>query len=266
MNRTAIFPVLMLVLAMLGCSLPAGATPTAAPPLPKLPGPTPTVFTLPTPALTIPAVPPLTLDRLRNGRYFAPFYARTVPLTNGSYTEGSGTTFYSVQMLNVYALGDLNGDGVADAALLLVENGGGSGQFESLVVVINQDGSAHQVDQVELGDRFMINSVTITAGKVALNMLVDGPNDPMCCPSQAEVQTYRLYAGKLWLSCQTSQTPAGGERAVSLSAPADLSAVNSPFTISGSVTLAPFENTLTYRIYLPDGTTLDMDSVVLTIH
>ena len=30
--------------------------------------------------------------------------------------------------------------------------------------------------------------------------------------------------------------------------------MTNPFTVSGSVTIAPFENTLTYRLFLPDGT------------
>ena len=44
------------------------------------------------------------------------------------------------------------------------------------------------------------------------------------------------------------------DRSISINAPADESTVNNPFTVSGSVTISPFENTLACRIYLPDGT------------
>ncbi len=273
MNRKLISPTLMLVLATLSCSIPGGGTPTVTSvPAPATPTPTALVTSTPTPVVSATptstptgvAVPPLTPDMLRNGTYFAPFYARTVTLTNGSYTEGSGVTYYSVQMLSIYALGDLNGDGVADAAILLVENGGGSGQFESLVVVVNAGGSMHQVGQAELGDRYIINTIAITSGKVVLDMVVDGPGDPLCCPSLPEVQTYRLVQGQLWLSRQTSQVSGGAQRAINISTPADLASVSYPFTVSGSITLTPPGNTLTYRIYLPDGTKVNESPVTVS--
>ncbi len=242
MTRKLLYPVLMLFLAIAACSAPVEPVPTVTPVPPTL-TPVP-----PTP------VPGLTLDMLRNGTYFAPFYARTVTLVDGAYTEGSGATYYSVQMLDVYAMGDLNGDGLQDAAILLVENGGGSGQFESLVVVTDSGGAPHQAGQAELGDRFRINSVTIDSGRVSLDMLVDGPSDPLCCPSLPETQTYRLVEGSLWLSRVTSRTPGGDERLTNITSPSDGASVTSPFTVTGSVTIAPFENTLAFRIYLPDGT------------
>ena len=73
------------------------------------------------------------------------FTHRTIKLVNGAYSEGSDPVTYSVQMLGAYAFGDLNGDGKADAAVILAENGGGSGTFESLIVMVNQAGAPHQV-------------------------------------------------------------------------------------------------------------------------
>ena len=90
---------------------------------------------------------------LRNGTYFAPSYNRTVKLVNGAYSEGSGADPYSVQMLDTVAFGDLNGDGISDAAILLVESGGGSGEFELVVAVLDVGGTPSQAGQAELGDR-----------------------------------------------------------------------------------------------------------------
>jgi hypothetical protein len=245
--------------------LPTTVSQTA--PLPAVtssPTSTPAVAITLTPSATQPGgLPGLTLDVLRNGTYFAPAYKRTVTLTNGSYSEGSGASGYNVGMLDVYALGDLNGDGANDAALILVENGGGSGQFESLIVVLDVNGMPQQVGQAELGDRVLINSVTLASGQVALDMIVQGPNDPLCCPTQPETQTYRLVGGALWLTRLTSRTPGGDERATTISAPPDGASVSNPFTVSGSVTLAPFENTLASRIFLPDGTQVNESPVTV---
>lgn len=72
----------------------------------------------------------MTLDMLKNASYMLPFYGRTVTLTNGAYQEGSGAEIYSVSMTGAIAFGDLNGDDLEDAATVLVEKGGGTGQFE----------------------------------------------------------------------------------------------------------------------------------------
>jgi hypothetical protein len=254
MNRLIILPIFALALAVMACQIqsatptPAIPTPTSSTDTPLPPVPTDT----PVPATSVPAV--LTLDMLKNGTYHAPVYDRTVTLVNGAYSAGSGADAYSIQMLDVVASGDLNGDGVGDAAIILVENGGGSGEFESVVAVLDSGGAASQAGQAQLGDRVKINSMTIASGTIVLDLLVQGPNDGMCCPSQPETQSYRRVGNTLWLTRLTSRTPDNHERSISINSPADGADVSNPFTVSGSVTIAPFENTLAYRIYLPDGT------------
>jgi hypothetical protein len=159
MKRKLILPALAVALVLLACSIQINST---------------------NPPTIPPAGPALSLDSLRNATYYAPFYGRTVTLVNGSYTEGSGATAYSVQMLDIHALGDLNGDGKVDAAVILAENGGGTGVFESILAVINLDGAPHQIGQVQLGDRILVNSADISLSVIHLNMIVHGPNDPAC--------------------------------------------------------------------------------------
>ena len=263
MNRKIILPLLALALAIAACqSQPAAPAPatSAAPPATDTALPAvPTDTTVPVPA----APTSLTVDMLRNGTYHAPAFDHTVTLVNGAYSNGSSTDPYSVQMLDLVAFGDLNGDGVGDAAILLVENGGGTGQFESVIVVLDSGGAATQAGEAQLGDRAQIKSMNIASGTLALDMLVQGPNDPMCCPSLPETQSYRLAANKLWLTRLTSLTPDAHERSISIVSPADNSNVSNPFTISGSVTISPFENTLAYRIYLPDGTKVNESSLMV---
>ncbi len=233
--------------------------PTAVPPTAVQPTAVPPTAVPPTAA---PAG--LTLDLLRNGTYHAPYFDRTVTLVNGSYSEGSGTTAYSVQMSTVYALGDINGDGKADAAVILSENaGGGTGSFESLIAVTDQGGAPHQSSQVELGDRVLVNSADISSGVVHLDMVVHAPADPLCCPSQPQKQNFWLIGNKLWLMRVTSNI-AGVDHSINISSPANWATAANPFTVTGSVTVLPFENTLAYHIYRIDGTKVNESSFTVT--
>ena len=268
MKRKLIIPSLALVLVLLACSVQIDTTNPPPISITDTLVPSSTVTETPTlPSLTPSPLPPsgpeLSLDSLRNATYYAPFYGRTVTLVNGSYSEGSGATAYSVQMLDVYAFGDLNGDGKFDAAVILAENGGGSGVFESVVAVIDLDGAPHQTGLVQLGDRVLVNSAIISSGVIHLNMIVDGPNDPACCPSQPEMQSFWLLGNNLWLMRVTSG-PTGVERSINITYPSNWVDVTNPFTVNGNVPISPFENTLNYAIYLPDGTKVNESSLLVS--
>jgi heat shock protein HslJ len=58
-----------------------------------------------------------------------------------------------------------------------------------------------------LGDRVKIKSLTIQNGEVVVDMLTQGPNDPMVNPTQEVVETYKLQGNKL---VPTSSKPVGG--------------------------------------------------------
>ncbi len=273
MTRKILFPILALALAILACNIPSAITATPSP-LPPIPSDTPLLPTIPAPTVTITptetAVPAtaqpggLTLDMLKNATYHAPSYDRTVTLVNGTYSEGAGTgNPYTVRMLDAYALGDMNGDGKADAAVILAENGGGSGVFESLILMTNQGGAPHQAGQAQLGDRVHINSIDISQAVVHIDMLVAGPNDGLCCPSQPEKQNYWLIGNALWLMRLTS-TIGGTERIITINEPAQWFIESNPFTVSGSVTVLPFENTLAYHVYMIDGTKINEFSLIVT--
>jgi hypothetical protein len=254
MKRKIIPPLLALLLAVTACNL------QTAPPAPTVAVPAASTDTVPQPESTDtpfpePSVPSgLTLDLLKNGTYHVPFYDRTVTLVNGSYSNDSSTDPYSVRLLDVVAFGDLNGDGTGDAAVVLVENTGGTGQFESIIPVLNAGGAPVQAGESQLGDRVRINAMIIDSGRIRLDMFVQGPNDPMCCASQPETQYYGMLGNTFWLTRLTTRTPDQRDRSITIDSPADNADVNNPFIIQGSVTIAPFENNLVSRIYLPDGT------------
>jgi Immunoglobulin-like domain of bacterial spore germination len=280
LNHKIILPLLALALVVMACniqsippkptaSIPAISTDTRLPltPTATVAGPPAETPLPPTPTFTTAPVTSmpgdLTLDMLKNGTYHTAAYDRTVTLVNGSYSDGSGTSAFSVQMLGVYAFGDLNGDGKADAAVLLAENGGGSGVFESVIAIINQGGTPHQQSQVLLGDRVQVKSADISSGVIHLDMLVQGPNDPLCCPSLPQKQNYWLIDNRLWLM-RVISTIGGMQHIINIDSPGIWTTMSNPFNVNGSVTFLPFENTLSYRIYKTDGTKVNESSLTVT--
>jgi|GEM_PF-3669276 len=86
-----------------------------------------------------------------------------------------------------FALGDLGGDGVDDAIAVLVSSGSGSGAFYYLVAVMQRKGALETPAVKRLGDRIKINEISIRDGIVTVDMITQGPKDPMCCPTERQV-------------------------------------------------------------------------------
>ncbi|MGR8998172.1 MAG: META domain-containing protein [Gammaproteobacteria bacterium] len=124
----------------------------------------------------------------------------TIRLDNGKFKHryGEGATQINEVTVEKIAFGDLNGDGLDDAAVVLTWQNGGSGTFKYLVAIQNVSGLPRQMDSILLGDRIQIREMSISDGKVALDELTFGSRDPMCCPSQSIKQTYSLRSGK-WM-------------------------------------------------------------------
>jgi hypothetical protein len=279
MNRKLLFPILSLTLVILACNIQSSPIVSPSPTIASIGTPIPTTGITSTPVDTtntpefIPSITSLptqeptssglTLEKLKNATYFAPVFKRTIKLVNGSFSVNTASDVYNAQMLEAYAFGDLNGDGVEDAAIILVENSGGTGQFESVVAVYNSGGAPVQAGQSILGDRVQVKSMDISSGVIHLDMLVHGPTDPMCCPTMAEKQSFWEIAGHLWLMRVTSST-SGVDRSININSPASWGDVSSPFTVSGNVPISPFENTLAYHIYLADGTKVNDSSLLVS--
>jgi hypothetical protein len=90
------------------------------------------------------------------------------------------------------AFGDLDGDGTKDAVVVLGASGGGSGKFYLLAAVLNRDGKAHASATKLLGDRIIVNNVSIGARLVSVDIVTQGPNDPLCCPTKRETLKFML--------------------------------------------------------------------------
>ena len=143
----------------------------------------------------------LTLVQLLNAEYDSVWVpAGKAKLIDGAYYEPyepGSTGGIDLRVNRHVAFGDLNGDSVADGAVILYVNRGGSGTFYALAIVVNEQGRPRHVASVGLGDRVRIQRVAIAHGRVVVEMLAHGPGDGLCCPTQQETRTFRLPA-TLW--------------------------------------------------------------------
>ena len=157
------------------------------------------------PTIEAPAVPAadasdlISGEMLANMTYSSEFTAGgTAPLEDGEYREpaapGSATETV-VRFTHQVAYGELNGQPVA--AVVLVSDPGGSGTFYSLHIVGLEEGEPVELASTFLGDRVDIDTLSVAANQVTVEMVVAGPQDPLCCPTQQVLQVYELHDGEL---------------------------------------------------------------------
>jgi hypothetical protein len=91
-------------------------------------------------------------------------------------------------------IGDLDHDGVPDAALLLVETTGGSGTFYHVATAFNRDNQFFGTRAVLLGDRIVPQQLLIRYGIVIVDYLDRRPGEAMATPPSQKVSKY-LAAG-----------------------------------------------------------------------
>ncbi len=133
---------------------------------------------------------------LPNATYRSAYVAAgAVQLSAGRYESADPPVV--VTLLEPLALGDLNGDGADDAAVILATNTDGSGVFVDLAAVINDGGSPRNVAVAFLGDRIRVEGVAIEEGEIELRVIMHGPDEPLCCPTVRAIRRFRLQAGGL---------------------------------------------------------------------
>lgn len=94
--------------------------------------------------------------------------------------------------------GDLNGDGVDDAALLLVHDPGGSGTFYYVAAAIAENGGWQGTNAVFLGDRVAPRTIQVQNGLIAADYLDRRSDQPMAsAPSIPKTMYLTLKNGRL---------------------------------------------------------------------
>lgn len=238
---------LILILATLACGFPTASDPaTPVPPADTLPPPT-----------AIPSA--LTIEQINNVQYplLVSEDGRVVQMADGTYQSGTDTLaldYAYIAVTQFFALGDLNGDGTGDAAVMFLENYGGTGQFGVLAVYANVSGQPVFLDSLLIDDRPMPNSISLINGEIFLDVVVHGFDDGGCCPSLPTTQTYALVKNQLRLVNYTTVAPTGVKREIVISSPIDNTELDTrSFPLTGSVSIAPFENNLSFFVYDEDG-------------
>ena len=120
-----------------------------------------------------------------------------VPLSSGKWTDPEGGSTFSLHP--THAIGDLDGDGNADAVAILMESTGGTGTFYYMFAIANREGQPVQIGEPEwLGDRSVIQRLSVDRkGIITVRYVTHGDNDPSCCPTMKIEDRYRVSEGKL---------------------------------------------------------------------
>ena len=138
--------------------------------------------------------PPLTQWQVNNAEYLIAIDGNKYKLKDGKVVTGSLSkgNYISIKVYKT-AFGDMNGDGAPDAVVLLAVNGGGSGTFHELAILLNRGGKpVYAATKRGLGDRNIVNSLAIVKSVAIIEMLVQGPADAMALPTKKVKWKFRL--------------------------------------------------------------------------
>src|SRR5262245_40748169 len=101
----------------------------------------------------------------------------------------------AVSLVRDYVLrGDLDGDGQAEAVVLLAASSGGTGELLYLAVVKRAASEIANVATAPLGDRVQLRAGRIESRRIVLDLVQAGAGDPMCCPGDLVTRTWEWSA------------------------------------------------------------------------
>lgn len=141
----------------------------------------------------------LAVDRLQNATY-KDILDEPVTLSDGRFegepfASDSASRPVITSVPGMIAAGDLNGDEIDEALVVLAHSSGGSGVFMYLAVVSDDLGNPENTATISLGDRVRVNALAIQDGRVIADLVEHGPDDPMCCPTNNVRREWRLQDG-----------------------------------------------------------------------
>ena len=147
------------------------------------------------------ACPSPTARALRNGTYR--IHDEIIQLTEAEHRQvyaDDSSMERVVRLSEIIEQGDLDGRDGKDAAVVLVDDGGGSGTFYHLAVLLRREGTLENVATQLLGDRILVQSVAIddaTRG-ITVHALVRGEGEPMSAPPEVQVaMRYMVIDGRI---------------------------------------------------------------------
>ena len=122
------------------------------------------------------------------------------------YQPGAASrpTVYLVDGLRL--TGDVDGDGSDEAVVLLGQNSGGSGEFIYHAVVGHRNGAIESLGTTLIGDRIQIRGANIDGGRIALDVVRHGPDDPACCPGELATLEWEMTEQGLTATAAPAET------------------------------------------------------------
>lgn len=93
--------------------------------------------------------------------------------------------------------GDLNGDGVKDAALMLEYDPGGSGTFYYVVAAINEKDEFHGTNAIFIGDRIAPQNIQIEGSTIIANYVDRKPGEPLIVQPSIGISKYFYFNGSI---------------------------------------------------------------------
>jgi hypothetical protein len=138
---------------------------------------------------------------LKNATYEAPWVAGgEMQLKEGRF-DGVHATDPRIAvrtlLIGAPARGDLNGDGLPDAAVVLATSTGGQEVYYEVAAVLNDKGKPVHVATAPIGDRIRFQWVNIRNGTIVVEFFAHGEKDPPCCPKAKTTRRFRLEPGGL---------------------------------------------------------------------
>ena len=142
----------------------------------------------------------LTVTKLENGSYTSQWtHSGVADLVDGRFSEAAapGSATKTVILLSDRMAFGRSASGEQLAAVVQVTDPGGSGTFYDLSLVVEREGKPVHVATANFGDRVRIASLGIEDGEIVINLLRQGPDDPMCCPTEQAVIHYAFQDDSL---------------------------------------------------------------------
>ncbi|MCY3921293.1 MAG: hypothetical protein OXG27_02695, partial [Chloroflexi bacterium] len=199
----------------------------------------------------------LTLEQLRNAEYRLPLLGdqdTPIRLVDGMgrlvYGEGATERETAGLIDDAVAFGDLDGDGIADAAVVVFISGGGSGTFIHLVAMLDRDGAPEQAAWAFLGDRVPVRNLAVTGGRIVARTVTHRPGDGLCCPTLEVTRTFGLESDQL--------VP---RQALVIESPLPGETVASGVEVRGTASTYPSAESLAYLVYDARGGVIGMGSL-----
>ena len=140
-----------------------------------------------------PFVPaPISIEELRAAEYPADLLDRTmVRLVAGVFTppDSGRDAIASLELHPMVAIPE-PAEGLARAAAIIMESGGGTGMFYWLHLLERTEGAPRVVASAYLGDRVEIVNLALAGDTVVVRLVTQGPTDAFCCPTLEVTRRY----------------------------------------------------------------------------